>query len=94
MNPDDIQAKYQEELQRQQIELMKKKLLFKHVEKEARERLNRIRAVKPQLAEKVELALIQAIQMGQLRENITDAQLKKILDEVVQEKKQFRITRK
>ena len=93
MNQEEIQ-KYQEELQKQQLELMKKKTLFKFVDKSARERLNRIRTVKPQLAERVEMALIQAIQMGQIKGQISDLQLKRILEEVIQEKKQFRITRK
>ena len=45
------------------------------------------------MAEKVEVALIQAIQLGQLKEIIDDAQLKKILLEVT-DQKEFNIRRK
>jgi programmed cell death protein 5 len=58
--------------------------------KEARERLNRVRLVKPEIVERVELALIQAVQMGQIRDIITDEQLKNILTEVM-EKREFKI---
>lgn len=94
MNPEELQDKYKEELQRQQIELTKKKMLFKYLEKKARERLNRVRTVKPQLAERVEMALIQAVQTGQIRGQVSDTQLKRILEEVLSEKKNFRIKRK
>ena len=82
------------ELQKQQLELIKQKMLFRYMEKEARERLSRIRTVKPELAEKVEMAVIQAIQLGQLKNQVSDVQLRNILDELVQDKKKFRITRK
>ena len=86
-------ARYQEEMQKQQIELVKKAALLKYLSKDARERLNRVKTVKPELAEKVEIALIQAIQIGQIKEIIDDAQLKKILLEVT-DQKEFNIRRK
>lgn len=87
------QKKLQEALQKQQIDMVKKAAAFKFMTKEARERLNRVKAVKPELAEKVELALLQAIQMGQLRDMITDEQMKTILLEV-SEKKSYRILKR
>jgi len=84
--------KYKEEMQKQQLELVKKAALLKYLSKEARERLNRVKIVKPELAEKVEIALLQAVQMGQLKEIINDAQLKNILSEV-SEQKEYRIRR-
>ena len=82
---------YQEHAQRQQTEVVKKAALLKYLTKEARERLNRVKVGHPELAEKVELALLQAIQLGQLRGMITDQQLRNILEEVTIEKKGFRI---
>jgi programmed cell death protein 5 len=92
MNADELK-KYQEQLQQQQAEAIKKAALLKYLTKEARERLNRIKIVRPELAGKVELALLQAVQMGQVNGIITDEQLKKILTEVT-EKKQIRILRR
>jgi programmed cell death protein 5 len=92
MNPDELK-KYQEQLQQQQAEVFKKAALFKYLTKEARERLNRIKVVRPELAGKVELALLQAVQLGQINGIITDTQLKNILTEVT-EKKQMRILRR
>jgi len=92
MNADEIK-KYHEQLQRQQIEAVKKAALLKYLDKEARERLNMVKVAHPELAEKVELALFQAVQLGQISGIITDIQLKNILTEVT-EKKQMRILRK
>lgn len=92
MNAEEIK-KYQEQLQQQQAEAVRKTALLKYMSKEARERLNRIKVVRPELAEKVELALLQAVQLGQIRDAVTDVQLKNILTEVT-EKKQMRILRK
>lgn len=84
---EDIKAKkLQDAMQKQQMQVIKKVATLRYMTKEARERLNRVRIVKPELAEHVELALIQAIQLGQIRENITDEQLKKILEEIIQSK--------
>lgn len=84
MNENEIK---EEELQRQQFELIKKAALFKYLSKEARERLNRVKIAHPELAEKVELAIIQAVQLGQINEQITDEQLKRILSEIAENKK-------
>jgi len=98
MNLDEIKAKkleeyqkrFQEEVQKAQVGMVKRAALLKYMTKEARERLNRVRLVKPEIVERVELALIQAVQMGQIRDIITDDQLKNILTEVM-EKREFKI---
>jgi programmed cell death protein 5 len=98
MNLDEIKAKkleeyqkrFQEEVQKAQVGMVKRAALLKYMTKEARERLNRVRLVKPEIVERVELALIQAVQMGQIRDIITDEQLKNILTEVM-EKREFKI---
>lgn len=85
---EDIKArKLQEAMQKQQMQIVKKVAALKYMTKEARERLSRVKLVKPEIAEQVEMALIQAIQLGQIRESITDAQLKAILEEITQSKK-------
>ena len=58
----------------------------KFMTKEARERLNRVRIVKPAVAESVELAIMQAIQAGAVKEPITDSHLRSILDQSVKTK--------
>jgi len=80
----------EEEIRKQQLEIMKRAAVLRYLTKEARERLNRVRAVYPDLAEKVELALLQSLQYGEIGE-INDEQLKRILSELSSNKKKFRI---
>jgi len=61
-------------------EQMKKLLLQNVLDKAARERLNRVRMVKPELAAQIELYLIQLYETGKLRTQMADAQLKDILE--------------
>jgi programmed cell death protein 5 len=82
ISPED----YQKLVQKQQIEVIKKAALLRYMTKEARERLNRVKMVKPEIAEKVEMALIQALQMGQIKNRLSDEQLKEILEEVTHTK--------
>jgi len=89
MNEEELK-RYQEKLQ---LEAVKKAAMFKFMTKDARERLNRVKVAHPDLAEKVELALMQAIQLGHLNGSITDVQLKNILTEII-DKKKTRIVRK
>ncbi len=78
--------------QLKQLEILKKKVLGQILTKEALERLNRVRLVKPELAEQVELYLIQIYQSGKL-ERVTDEKLKSVL-QILSEKKDFKIKRK
>ncbi len=73
--------------QMQEIENMKKILMKKILTKEAIERLGRVKMVKPELAEQLELYLVQLYQAGQIKNMIDDSQLKKILDSLVGGKK-------
>ena len=96
---DEIKAKkmkeYQEAFQKQQVKVIKKAALLRYMTKEARERLNRVKLVKPDIAEQVELALLQALQAGQIRERVTEVQLKQILQEIMQSKrKSFHVLKK
>lgn len=77
-----------EELQK--IEVMKKTVLKKVLTKEATERLGRIKLVKPEIANQLELYLVQLYQSGKIPSMITDEQLKTILEQIATKQK-FRI---
>lgn len=77
----------------QKIEEIKKLILRSVLTKEARERLNRIKLVKPDIALQLELYLVQLYQSGKLRGQMTDEQLKSIL-EVLSSGKEFKIIKK
>ena len=74
------------------LEEMKKIILKKILSKEAIERLGRVRLVKPELANQLELYLIQLYQAGKINEEISEEQLKLILESLTSEKK-FKIIR-
>ena len=77
-----------EELQK--MEVMKKAVLKKILAKEATERLGRIKLVKPEIANQLELYLVQLYQSGKIGTMITDEQLKMILEQI-STKQKFRI---
>ena len=81
-----------EEMQKLQIEAMKKTILKKVLTKEATERLGRIKLVKPEIANQLELYLVQLYQSGKIGSMITDEQLKTILEQIATKQK-FRILR-
>ena len=74
------------------IEELKKQLLKKILSRHAFERLSRIKLVKPQLANQLELYLVQLYQSGKINSEITDVQLKNIL-EGLGTKKEYKIIR-
>ncbi len=81
-----------EQEQLKKLELTKKNIISRMLSKEASERLSRVRAVKPEMAAQLELYFVQIYQSGQLKDEITDAQLRHILDKLSQ-KKEFNIRR-
>jgi programmed cell death protein 5 len=58
---------------------------------EARERLNNIRMVKPDLASSVENQIFQLAATGRLRKQVTDQELKEMLGSFQQPKREFKI---
>ncbi|WP_042706409.1 DNA-binding protein [Methanomicrobium mobile] len=89
------QGAMEEEMQRQkQAEAQLHLILMQILEPEARERLNTIKLTKPEFAKAVEQQLVMLAQSGQLRERLTDEQLKVILKKLIPEKKDFNITRR
>lgn len=79
-----------EELQK--LEVMKKTVIRKILTKEAIERLGRIRVVKPDVANQLELYLVQLYEGGKINKMISDEQLKSILEQI-STKQKFRILR-
>lgn len=67
--------------EQEKLEKIKRKIKFKHLTKKARERLKRVKLAHPQKVEQVEKAILQAAQMGQIREKIDEEKLKRILKE-------------
>jgi len=89
----ELQARQAEQLQKEKeaLEIQKQAILRQILTEEARQRLANIKLVKPQLAESVELRLIQIAQQGAIREKITDSQLKELLRKIQGIKKDTKI---
>ena len=88
------QQKAQEEAIKQEMELQAQldAIMRKILTPDARERLGRVKLVKPELARQVELVLVQLYQAGQIREPIDDAKLKRILAQIDERtRREFRI---
>lgn len=75
-----------------EIEALKKVVMRKVLTKDALQRLGRIKLIKPELAEQLELYLLQLYQGEQIKTVIDDSQLKKILESLTN-KKRFNIIR-
>ena len=80
-----------EEAARQEYEKQKEAILRVILTAEARSRLANLKIVRPQLAEAVELQLIQLAQAGQIRSPLTDEQLKSILRRLSPKKHETKI---
>lgn len=61
---------------------------------EARERLGRIRLAKPEVANAVEQQVIALAQTGRLQRAIDDATLRAILERIMPERREIKITRR
>ncbi len=72
----------------------KEQILKQLLAPDARQRLNNIKMVKPELANLVENYLIGMVTQGQLNSQISDDQLKQILLSLQQPKKDFKISRR
>ncbi len=75
-----------------QFEQMKKQVVRKVLTKDAIERMGRIKLVKPELANQLELYLVQLYQSGEIKETIDDDQLRELLN-LVTKKNKFNIIR-
>jgi len=93
----ELQARL-EELQKQQelqeeIELRKREILSRILEPEAKERLARIKLVKPELAEAIENQLISLARTGRINQRISDKMLVEILKKALPKKREGKIIR-
>jgi len=78
---------------RHDVESQKQNLLRTILSPEARSRLNNLKMVRPDFADQLELQLIQLAQQGKLPVPLPDDQLKEILIELQNKKRDIRITR-
>ena len=84
-------AQAAQEEQRAAIEAQKQSILRQILTEEARQRLANIKLVRPQLAEAVEVRLIQLAQQGSISAKLTDVQLKDILRKIQGQKRETKI---
>ncbi|MFW9806092.1 MAG: DNA-binding protein [Candidatus Thorarchaeota archaeon] len=75
-----------------EVQAQKEALLRQILTPEARARLTNVRLVKPQLAEQIELQLIQLASSGRLRGQVTDAQLKGLLQQLQGKERERKIS--
>ncbi|HEC81124.1 MAG TPA: DNA-binding protein [Thermoplasmatales archaeon] len=87
------QAMEQQEEERERVQEERKKLLNLILTSEARSRLTRIKMARPEYAEAIENQLIILAQTGKIQQKITDQQLKDLLAQLAQHKKDIRIRR-
>ena len=83
-----------QEEQAKQFEMQKQSVLRQILTPEARDRLGNIRLANPQMADSVEMQLIQLAQSGRLMGPIDDAMLKNILAQITPQKREITIQRR
>ena len=88
---ENMQKKVEEEKEK---EIIKQNILRQILEPEARERLARLRLVRPDVAEAVTNQLIMLAQAGRINRQITDDELKDILRRLTSQRREIRIVRR
>ncbi|MFQ6123132.1 MAG: DNA-binding protein [Candidatus Heimdallarchaeota archaeon] len=92
----ELQQQALEEQRREQlkaeIEAQKNTILSQILTTEARQRLANVKMIRPELAESIELQLIQLAQSGRLNSKVTDQQLKRTLKQISQRKREGKIS--
>jgi programmed cell death protein 5 len=79
----------------QQKEFEEKKLILRAIlTDDARERLGRIKAARPEMAENLENQLIMLAQSGRLKNKINDEQLRELLCKILPKKRDITIRRR
>lgn len=91
--PSDIQAAYQQEQAKAEMEAQKQAILRQILTPEARERLTTLKMSRSALGEQLEMQLISLAQSGRLPSQISDEQLKKLLIKMQPKKRKTSITR-
>jgi len=80
------------EQQMAEAEAQKDAILRQILTPEARQRLTNIRMVKPQMAEQIEIQLIQLAGSGRLRSRVSDEQLKALLKQLQGRERERKVT--
>jgi programmed cell death protein 5 len=80
------------EQQAAEAQAQKDAILRQILTPEARSRLTNIRMVKPQLAEQIEMQLIQLAGSGRLKGRVTDEQLKGLLQQLQGRERERKVT--
>lgn len=83
-----------QEEQAKQFEMQKQSVLRQILTPEARDRLSNIKLANPQMADGVEMQLIQLAQSGRLQGVIDDAMLRNILAQITPQKREITIQRR
>ena len=83
-----------EETQQKESEDQKKLILRAILADDARERLGRIKAARPEMAENLENQLIMLAQSGRLKNKINDEQLRELLSKILPKKRDITIRRR
>ena len=83
-----------EEAQQKEFEDQKKLILRTILTDDARERLGRIKAARPEMAENLENQLIMLAQSGRLKNKINDEQLRELLSKMLPKKRDITIRRR
>ena len=89
----DMEAAYQQEQAKAEMEAQKQAVLRQILTPEARERLTTIKMSRKEMAEQLESQLIMLAQSGQLQSKIDDERLKMLLAKMQPKKRQMNITR-
>jgi programmed cell death protein 5 len=90
--PGPAYAAQQAEAERREAE--RAEVLRRLLTPEARERLGRIRLAKPEVAQMVEQQVIALAQSGRLQRQIDDTTLRAILERIMPERREIKITRR
>jgi programmed cell death protein 5 len=83
-----------EDAQQKEYEDQKKLILRAILTDDARERLGRIKAARPEMAENLENQLIMLAQSGRLKNKINDEQLRELLSKLLPKKRDITIRRR
>ena len=83
-----------EEAQQKEFEDQKKLILRAILTDDARERLGRIKAARPEMAENLENQLVMLAQSGRLKNTINDEQLRELLSKMLPKKRDITIRRR
>ena len=83
----------QQQLRKAEIEAQIRTIIKKILTPKARERLANIRIARPDFARQIEILLIQLYQTGRLPKQITDEQLKEMLEKLRSKKREIKIRR-